>query len=97
MRCGISENKVMILRRFYKNLNDDFIKEVRLINGFTLDQFYTIVQDYKLLIKIRWKKHQDPLRIPFRSQFRNNNSLLCALLCIPNFNSAQIYKEDKEK
>ena len=74
MRCGISENKVMILRRFYKNLNDDFIKEVRLINGFTLDQFYTIVQDYKLLIKIRWKKHQDPLRIPFRSQFRNNNS-----------------------
>jgi hypothetical protein len=74
MRCGISENKVMILRRFYKNLNDDFIKEVRLINGFTLDQFYTIVQDYKLLIQIRWKKHQDPLRIPFRSQFRNNNS-----------------------
>jgi len=74
MRCGISENKVMILRRFYKNLNDDFRKEVRLINGFTLDQFYTIVQDYKLLIKIRWKKHQDPLRIPFRSQFRNNNS-----------------------
>ena len=74
MRCAISENKVMILRRFYKNLNDDFRKGVRLIGGFTIDQLYTIVQDYKLLIKSRWKKHQDPLRTLFRSQFRNNNS-----------------------
>jgi hypothetical protein len=51
MRCAISENKVMILRRFYKNLNDDFRKGVKLIGGFTIDQLYTIVQDYKLLIK----------------------------------------------
>jgi hypothetical protein len=50
-----------------------------------------------LLIKSQLTKHQDSLVTPFRSQFRNNNSLLCALLCIPNFNSAQIYKEDKEK
>jgi hypothetical protein len=45
------ENKVMTLYRFCKGLNDDSKKEVRLISAFTLDQTYTIVQDYELLKK----------------------------------------------
>jgi hypothetical protein len=50
------------------------------------------VQDYELLIKSRWTKHQDPSRIPFRSQFRNNDSLLDVPPCRPNPGSAKIYK-----
>jgi len=97
MRCVIRKNEAMTLRRFCKSLNDDFIKEVRLIGVFTLDQTYTVMQDYKLFIKSRWTKHQDPLRILFRSQFRNNDSLLGASPCKLNPSSAQIYNEDKRK
>jgi hypothetical protein len=82
---------------FCKGLNDDFRKEVRLIGVFTLDQAYTIVQDYELLIKSRWTKHQDPHRIPFKSQFRSNDSLLDAPSYRSNPSSAHIYKEDKGK
>jgi len=51
MRYAIRENEAMNLHRFYKGLNDDFRKEIRLIGAFTLDQAYTVVQDYELLIK----------------------------------------------
>jgi hypothetical protein len=51
MRYAIRENEAMTLHRFYKGLNDDFRKEVRLIGALTLDQAYTVVQDYELLIK----------------------------------------------
>jgi len=49
MRCAIRENKALILRRFCKGLKDNFRKKIRLIGGFTLDQAYTVVQDYELL------------------------------------------------
>ena len=61
MRCFIRENETMTLYRFYKNLNDDFRKEVRLIDAFILDQAYTIMQHYKLLTKSQLKKHQNTL------------------------------------
>jgi hypothetical protein len=67
MRCAIRDNKAKTLRRFCKGLNDDFIKEVMLIGAFTLDQDCTIMQDYELLIKSRWTKHQNPFKILFRS------------------------------
>jgi len=53
MRCAIRKNEAMTLHRFYKGLNDDFRKKVRLIGAFTLDQACTVVQDYELLIKSR--------------------------------------------
>lgn len=37
MRFVVRENKVMTLHRFYKGLDDDFRKYVRLIGIFTLD------------------------------------------------------------
>jgi len=49
MRCAIRENKALILCRFCKGLKDNFRKEIKLIGGFTLDQAYTVVQDYELL------------------------------------------------
>jgi len=33
----------MTLHRFYKGLNNNFRKNVRLIGAFTLDQAYTVV------------------------------------------------------
>jgi hypothetical protein len=51
MRYAIRENKALTLRRFCKGLKDNFRKVVRLIGGFTLNQAYTVVQDYELLIK----------------------------------------------
>ena len=57
MRCVIRKNEAMTLCRFCKCLNDDFIKEVRLMGVFTLDQAYIVAQDYKLFIKSRWTKH----------------------------------------
>ena len=97
MRCVIRENEAITLCRRCKGLNDDFKKEVRLIGAFTLDQTYIVVQDYELLIKSWWTKHQYPLRIPFRSQFKNNDYLLGAPPYRPNPSSAQIYKEVKGK
>ena len=43
MRCVIRQNKAMTLHRFYKGLNDDFGKKIRLISAFTLDKTYTVV------------------------------------------------------
>jgi predicted N-acyltransferase len=36
MRCAIRENEPMTLRRFYKGLNDDFRKKVKLISALLL-------------------------------------------------------------
>ena len=88
MRCAIRENEPMTLRRFYKGLNDDFRKKVKLTSAFTLDQAYTVVQDYELLKKSQWTKHQNPFKTSFRFQFRNNGSLLSASPCRPNPSSA---------
>lgn len=76
-------------------MNEDFRKKIRLIGAFTLDQAYTIVQDYKLFAKSQWIKCQDPHLTPFRSQFMNDDSLLGASSYRLNSSSAQIYREDK--
>jgi hypothetical protein len=52
IRCAIRENEAMTLHIFCKGLNDDLKKKkIRLISAFPLDQVYTVVQDYELLIK----------------------------------------------
>ena len=62
--CYKKKNKTMTLCKFYKGLNDDFRKEIRLIYAFIIDQTYNVMQDYELLIKSQRTKHQD-LRIIF--------------------------------
>lgn len=61
----------MTLLKFCEGLNDDFRKEIMLIDVFTLDQANNIVQDYELLTKSQWKKHQDPCSTFFRSYLRS--------------------------
>jgi len=51
IRCAIRENEAMTLRRFCKGLNDDLRKEVEFQGVSTLNQAYTLVQDYKLVTK----------------------------------------------
>lgn len=46
----------MTLYRFYKSLDDNFRKEMRLLSAFSLDQTYIIMQNYELIIKIQWTK-----------------------------------------
>jgi hypothetical protein len=47
----------MTLRRFYKGLNDDFRREVVFQGVSTLNQAYTLVQNYKLVMKNQWMNH----------------------------------------
>ena len=54
MRCAIRENEVMTLRRFYKGLKDDLRREVVFQGVSTLNQAYTLVQNYKLVMKNQW-------------------------------------------
>jgi hypothetical protein len=51
IRCVIRENESMTLRRFCKGLNDDLRKEVVFQGVSTLNQAYTLVQNYKLVMK----------------------------------------------
>ena len=78
MRCAIRENEAMTLHRFYKGLKVDLRREVVFQGVSTLDQAYTLVKDYKLVIKNQWKNRQDSYSIPTRSQFRSSDSLLGA-------------------
>jgi hypothetical protein len=64
MRCAIRENEAMTLRRFYKGLKDDLRREVVFQGVSTIDQAYTLVKDYKLVTKNRWKNRQDSYSIP---------------------------------
>jgi hypothetical protein len=54
IRCAIRENEAMTLRRFCKGLNDDLRKEVVFQGVSTLNQAYTLVQNYKLVTKNQW-------------------------------------------
>ena len=54
IRCAIRENEAMTLRRFCKGLNDDLRKEVEFQGVSTLNQAYTLVQNYKLVMKNQW-------------------------------------------
>ena len=97
MRCAIRENEVMTLRRFYKGLKDDLRREVVFQGVSTLNQAYTLVQNYKLVMKNQWMNRQGSYSIPTRSQFRNSDSLLGAPPHRPNPSSAQLCKKDKGK
>ena len=54
IRCAIRENKAMTLRRFCEGLNDDLSREVVFRGVSTLNQAYTLVQNYKLVMKNQW-------------------------------------------
>jgi len=97
IRCAIRENEAMTLRRFFKGLNDDLRKEVEFHGVSTLNQAYTLVQDYKLVTKNQWMNHQGSYSIPTRSQFRSSDSLLGAPPYRPNSSSTQLCKKDKGK
>ena len=51
MRCAIREDEMMTLSRFQKGLNDDLRREVVLRGVSTLNEAYTLVQNYDLVIK----------------------------------------------
>jgi hypothetical protein len=97
IRCAIRKNEAMTLRRFCKGLNDDLRKEVKFQGVSTLNQAYTLVQDYKLVMKNQWMNRQGSYSIPTRSQFRSSDSLLGAPPHRPNLSSAQLCKKDKGK
>jgi hypothetical protein len=97
MRCAIKKNEAKTLRRFCKGLDDDLRREVVFQGVCTLDQAYTLVQNYKLVTKNQWKNRQDSYNIPTRSQFISSDSLLGVPPHKPNHSSAQLYKKDKGK
>jgi len=59
MRCAVKEDEVMTLSRFQKGLNDDLRREVVLKGVSTLDEAYTLVQNYGLVTKSQWTRRQD--------------------------------------
>jgi hypothetical protein len=97
IRCAIRENEAMTLRRFCKGLTDDLRREVVFQGVSTLNQAYTLVQNYKLVMKNQWMNRQGSYSIPTRSQFRSSDSLLGAPPHRPNPSSAQLCKKDKGK
>ena len=65
MRCAAREDEVMTLSRFRKDLNDDLRREIVLRGVSTLDEAYTLVQNYDLVTKSQWTKCQDTRSTPF--------------------------------
>ena len=51
MRCVVREDEVMTLKRLREGLNDDLRREVVLRGVSTLNEAYTVVQNYDLVIK----------------------------------------------
>jgi hypothetical protein len=97
MRCAVREDEVMTLSRFRKGLNDDLRREVVLRGVSTLDEAYTLVQNYDLVTKSQWTRRQDIRNTPSRSQPGSNNSILGAPPRKPNPLISQIPREDKGK
>jgi hypothetical protein len=95
MRCAVREDEVMTLSRFQKGLNDDLRREVVLRGVSTLDNAYTLVQNYDLVTKSQWMRHQDTRSIPSRSQPGSNNFILGGPPRKPNPLIFQILREDK--
>ena len=63
----------------------------------TLDEAYTLVQNYELVTKSQWTRCQDTRSIPSRSQSGSNNSILGAPPRKPNPLVSQIPRDDKGK
>jgi hypothetical protein len=59
MRCVVVEDEVMTLSRFRRGLNDDLKKELLLREITTLDQAYTLIQDYELTTKSQFPRLTD--------------------------------------
>ena len=87
----------MTLSRFQKGLNDYLRREVVLRGVSTLDNVYTLVQNYDLVTKSQWTRHQDTRSIPSRSQLGSNNFILGAPPHKPHPLISQIPGEDKGK
>jgi len=51
MKCIVREDEAMTLSRFRKGLNDDLRREIMLRGVSTLDEAYTLVQNYELVTK----------------------------------------------
>jgi hypothetical protein len=51
MKCIVREDEAMTLSRFRKGLNDDLRREIVLRGVSTLDEAYTLVQNYELVTK----------------------------------------------
>lgn len=84
----IREDEATILSRFCKCLNDDFRKEIMLLGVFTFDQVYTVMQDYKLIIKSQWIKCKD-LTVPLLV-FNLEIIVLCYVLYPYRLNSNNV-------
>jgi len=97
MRCAVREDEVMTLSRFRKGLNDDLRRDVVLRGVSTLDEAYTLVQNYGLVTKSQWTRRQDTRNTLSRSQHGSNNSILGAPPRKPNPLISQIPREDKGK
>ena len=87
----------MTLCRFQKGLNDDLRRQVAFKGVSTLDEAYTLMQNYELVIESQWTECQDTCSIPSRSQPNNNNSLLGDSPSKPNSTIFRILREDKGK
>ena len=87
----------MTLCRFWKGLNDDLKREVVFKGMSTLDEAYTLVQNYESVIKSQWIGHQVTYSIRPRSQPNNNNSLLGDSPRKPNLTISQMPRKDKGK
>jgi len=97
MRCAVRVDEVMTLSRFQKGLNNDLRREVMLNSVSTLDEAYTLVQNYNLVIKSQWTRRQDTRNTPSRSRPGSNNFILGAPPRKPNPLISQIPREDKGK
>ena len=84
----------MTLSRFRKGLNDDIRREIVLRGVSTLDEAYTLVQNYELVTKSQWTRRQDTRSTPSRFQ-SGNNYILGAPPCKPSPLISQIPREDK--
>lgn len=97
MMCKFREDTTINLSRFQKGLNDDLRRKVILRGVSTLDGAYTLVQNYKFVMKSQWRRHQDTCSIPPKSKPCNNNFLLAAIPRKPNPTITRMLKEDKGK
>ena len=60
----VRKDGIMTLSRFQKGLNDDLKREIVFRGVSTLDEVYTIVQNYKLVIRSQCIRRYDTCGIP---------------------------------
>jgi hypothetical protein len=85
------------MKRFWRGLNNDLRRELALCGITTLDQAYTLVQDYELVTKFQFSRPTDTRNITTKSQPSTNNFMLRPPSLKPNPNSAPLVKDNKGK